>query len=255
MTTKLEKPEHTKVFNRAHADSRAPFCCANGMLAKILQWIDDSAIGYITTARGEVFAAQWDLEGVESETVVHNESHNLVMTPLGFIDGKPVFVGDDIEDGGPGDWTPGVAHPGNRVFTNCRWPDNAPVIQTKMTSHELRALLESYQDPLVMFSSPTNGSLKKLADGILGRAITDGQVVTNDKHEADLMRLGENLKGIAITQSDADRAARDMAVAKAVRTALLHDLWKAPFICPQDYHQINDRMNGVALSPILDTVK
>jgi len=124
--------------------------------------------------------ASWAVDGAYNSE--HESGLDLRMLPLGMLDGKPVFTGDAIEDG-PGDWTPGVAHAANRNFTNCRWPApprTYPV--TLIAAAELDAAWTGAE------------ALRRVANAALRHAIDAGQLI-----------------------EPGDRAARDMAVAVAVR--------------------------------------
>lgn len=210
MTT---KPETTRPFVRGHQQSGAPIQCLNGFAAKICEWVGNTAIGYFTSSKGEAFAAQWNAEGREAQHFAHAGAHDLVMTPLGMIEGKPFFVGDDI-----------VGASGGRFFAEPRdkngdhdkwaWPVSAPVIQTKMTDEEL---VSTYFNGGPVHHSKEYQAWRRLADAGIANAQFHGQVVSKEAHEAALVRLGDELRGCAIVQSVEARAARDMAVAKAVQ--------------------------------------
>lgn len=207
--------EHTKPFNREHAEAGAPYCCANRFEAKILEWVGTSAIGYFRNASGSVFPAMWDESGTEDMAVTHASIHNLVMTPLGFIDGKPVFVGDEYCMDGEQLF----ASPITRDWSGCSWPAAAPVIETKMTGEECYHLVKEAQPPGTMISvtgSTLHGvavAFRSLANATIARAIADGQVVPSEQVQAEMRAIGE--------QMASKRAARDMAVAEAVKLAAI----------------------------------
>lgn len=255
----MTKTTTTRTFNKAHQQAGAPYQCHNGFEAKILEWVGESAIGYFNTASGEAFGAQWSSEGVENNSYMHNGAHNLVMTPLGHIEGRPVFVGDkylgfhDVECEAQaitagGDWS------------GCRWPDSAPVIQTKMTAADFCKLGNGIGENTNMHQCQI------IANAAIARAVADGQVVTKEAHEAALLRLGDRLSTAcdqlkrqfctaekALTDAgfvfspDANpnwmapadfgrthegRHIRDMAVAMAVRSETVKELAKVSGLGP-----------------------
>jgi hypothetical protein len=124
------KPEHTKEFNVEHAKAGAPYAQRNGLAARIGIW---DAIGSYPLAG--VRAGIDGMEGSSSWTAKGKFSlgyaayqFDLVMTPLGYCEGKPVFVGDELEQiNGDLGWAVGAAF---NNFTNLRWKRTAPVMPT-----------------------------------------------------------------------------------------------------------------------------
>lgn len=181
------KPEFSRPFNLEHARAGAPFGCRDGRVATILKWDGrrpgEPLIGY----QGEDdIPASWAVDGAYSR---EHESHlDLLSLPLGMLDGKPVFTGDAIEDDGPAGWVLGVAYVHNRNFTNCRWP----------------ALVKAYPETLMADAQLEcaagtgmwvhSSKLRDIANAALRHAVDAGQLI-----------------------EPGDRAARDMAVAVAVR--------------------------------------
>jgi hypothetical protein len=183
--------KETKPFNLEHAKAGAPYACRIGREATILKWDGrDSDYPLIGVRDSDDTPGAWKANGawLQSESECDTD---LVMTPLGYIDGKPVFVGDEFlnESGALL-----VAKPHHRTFSKGRWP--APAKQypvTEMTMDELRSIWAG--EPRV------DDGLTAIANAALRHAIDNGQVLDS----AEFNRLfGE-------------RAARDMAIAKAVR--------------------------------------
>jgi hypothetical protein len=139
------------------------------------------------------------------------------MLPLGLIDGKPVFNGDAIEDGGPGDWTAGIAHPKNRNFINCRWP--APVKVYPVSELTNQQLADSIRKHSFAPTEAYSRDARAVANAAIKHAIDAGQVV------------------IA-----ADRAARELAIAQAVLAAATN----ARFTIPGE--------DGINLAAVIATV-
>jgi hypothetical protein len=127
------------------------------------------------------------------------------MTPLGFIDGKPVFVGDEVE------YAPHAkrieAEPKDRDFSNFTWP--APARQYPVTGMTYEELCTSAGWPLLTTNSI---AVRCIANAALRHAIDNGQLFTKeDKDEAYNKGLNE---GLAYTAER--RAQREMAIAEAV---------------------------------------
>ncbi len=78
-----------------HASSGAPFCCANGEDVKILTWNRKHEFCIVGMANNDLAIRAWRPDGTYSN--INSRDFKLVMTPFGFIEGKPVFVGDVVE--------------------------------------------------------------------------------------------------------------------------------------------------------------
>lgn len=176
------KPVFSKPFNLEHARAGAPFGCRDGRVATILKWDGRRPGEPLIGHQGEDdMPASWAVDGAYNPE--HESGLDLLMLPLGMLDGKPVFAGDAIEDDGPAGWVLGIAYVHNRNFTNCRWPAPPrayPV--TLMVAAELDAAWTGAE------------ALRRVANAALRHAIDAGQLI-----------------------EPGDRSERDMAVAVAVR--------------------------------------
>lgn len=116
----------------------------------------------------------WSANGRFEEDKIDHE-RDLVMLPLGEIDGKPVFVGDALNDKEVGTY---FAQPTERDFSDCTWP--APARQYPVTGMSARDLADTYQ-----FGSDAGqiARWKSLANTVLRHAI-----------DADTVRITEEVK-------------------------------------------------------------
>lgn len=104
----MNAPKFSKPFDANHAKAGAPYCQADGDAATIFKWdlrSDEWVLAGVISdsAHGLENIAKWSIDGV-----VHHELCNdadLMMIPLGLIDGRPVFVDDEIEMNLTGGWT------------------------------------------------------------------------------------------------------------------------------------------------------
>jgi hypothetical protein len=87
------KPEHTKPFDLKAAKAGAPYCCRDGQSATILKW-DGRHAGYpLIGIYGEEDATMdWATDGRYGNST--RDHLDLVMIPIGFRDGTPVWWGD-----------------------------------------------------------------------------------------------------------------------------------------------------------------
>lgn len=180
----MTAPIHTRPFNSDHAKAGAPYCCRNGEEATVLKWdCRDSEFPLGGVFGGQDDATNWNAQGVYNRSL--KAEYDLVMLPLGTIDGKPVFVGDEFVND-DGENVKGHPLHSGAVSSRCRWPAPAKVHpETTMTYEEAEAAWGAQPG----FST----SLIAIANAALRHAIDAGQVV-----------------------AAGDRAARDMVIAKAV---------------------------------------
>lgn len=194
----------TKPFNLEHARAGAPIACANGMEATILKWNSRRDGHPLLGVFGDRdLSMVWRADGSNEG----NRDIDLVMTPLGWIDGKPVFVGDELQFH---DRTAGVkpAAPGLDL-TFWRWPEpekQYPV--TMMTRDELFAVSQAAARKSSPFADHGSVVHTAVANAALRHAIDNGQVIPLDQH---VKEIGEaHVQGI-----NSGRAARDMAIAQS----------------------------------------
>lgn len=206
----MNAPKDTRPFDLAAAKAGAPYACRNGMEATVFIWdrrgVEVHSIAGVLGASDE--PTSWTKSGNYSDG---NESGwDLVMLPLGEIDGKPVFTGDEFEVNclaHPDEWKRCKAEPTWAGTWNddgkwFRWPAPAKVYpETQMTGKELWN---------VYFKNDGNseGSYVAVANAALRHAIDSGQLPTKEAYDqlrADLL------------EAEQRNAARDMAIAEAVR--------------------------------------
>lgn len=191
----MTKPEHTRPFDLTDAKAGAPYFTVEGYEARIDRFDGRDIYNPLTGVVGGLdYATMWNSRGMNRD----NPEFNLVMTPLGYIDGKPVFVGDEYERDCGGTWATVQAKPTPLEFTHCRWP--APARQypvTRMRDHEVANAINSELGGVV-----TEGALRtgfRLAAAVLKHAIDEDQV-----------RITEEVK------------AREIAIARAVVSAVFN---------------------------------
>lgn len=171
----------TRPFNLEHAKAGAPFCCKDGMHARIYQFFDAVLIGLTTNPDGSHPAcAQWDLTGACTQSrqgFLASES-DLVMIPLGYVEGKPVFVGDEVRDR----WNNSITAYIGMGFDPAHWFWPAPEADSPKTSMAGGELFDVYAAHLRTkhgYNSITAEStgLAEVANAAIARAIQDGDVV------------------------------------------------------------------------------
>lgn len=225
----MSKPEFTKPFDIISAKAGAPYCCASGDEATIIKW-DGRQPGYpiIGITSNEDIPCVWSAVGIGSYAC-----DQLVMLPLGMIDGKPVFVGDKYL--GHAD-TECVAGPGmSSDWSGCKWPAPArayPV--TQMTGGQLRS---RYNEEM---GGPVSEVMIRVANAALRHACDAGQVVDLGYHTEEMSR--SFLMGADTAHERGD--ARDMAIALAV--------WNA---CRRKLLPESERMQDINLAAIIARVK
>lgn len=119
------KPEHTKEFNAGHAQAGAPYAQRNGLEAEVGLWNipgEYQLVGVRTTHTGMKLATMWTHAGTFNlrRDVM---CEDLVMLPLGYCEGKPVFVGDELIAMG-NKYAVGPSH--RNYFDAYKWPRTKP---------------------------------------------------------------------------------------------------------------------------------
>lgn len=220
----MSKPEHTRPFSIAHAKATAPYCCRDGHEATVSKFNgrDPSypLVGYL----GEHdMPTKWTAEGFY---VLGDGASNLdlVMTPLGYVEGKPFFVGDEIVGTSgqkfiaePRDWRGDI--------DTWRWPK--PARQFPITQMSDGDICSAFLGggPVVGAYEELLG-YRRIANVVLRHAVESGQVVVTAE-VPDLIKLSKDGQHIEKMRSDIRiSAARDMAVAEAVKSVcekIIHD--------------------------------
>lgn len=164
------KPEFTKPFNLEHAKAGAPFACRNGDQVEIFKWDARYRHGPIigVLSAGDV-PSSWAEDGRYDEA--HGGKYDLIMLPLGIIDGKPVFVGDEFLYF----CEPATAKPDMACadFSNCRWP--APEKNYPTYNGDLE-ILHGALNGIECHGGTISDGLQVVADTALRHAIESGQV-------------------------------------------------------------------------------
>jgi len=221
MTTAL--PIQHKPFCLEHAKAGAPIATREGITVDILKWDRAGALSIVGIINDSVQTVMaWNMSGENA----NSPDVHLVMTPIGFINGKPVFWDSEIQHP---DGTPVAGHVGAFYgLENYRWPAPAKVYPTtSMTFDELAIAHNSQLD-----NKPNEfaRSVRAVANAALRHAIDAGQVM-DPKVAKQLLTLVVNGVRLRVEHleivgdqvvahaMDDRRAARDMAIAKAVSEA------------------------------------
>jgi chromosome segregation ATPase len=172
---------HTRPFNAEHAKAGAPVCTRGGAAAQILANLGGGANGYpvvgVYVLNGRVSTAEWTKDGhFHKRGKISNV--DLFMSPLGFVDGRPVFVGDMLCN------ADGVMHEveaDDRYFDGMRWP------QPAATEEPAKAVYPEFVGDISILETaysyvPDNNPhwgvvLRRVANAAIRHAIDSQQVV------------------------------------------------------------------------------
>lgn len=136
------KLEHTKPFGLNSAKAGAPYCQRNGLAARIGIWDSKSAyplVGVASCNNGhDEVSGAWSSLGDSSR--IYKE-FDLVMLPLGYCEGRPVFVGDELVyiNSVIGSI---VMDAECRHFVDFKWPRTAPVMPVFFAYSEQQKSIE-----------------------------------------------------------------------------------------------------------------
>ena len=163
----------TKPFNYEHARAGAPVATNIGTDVQVLIWDRKHPTHPILAIElcDEHEAFAFTLEGNRSPNFYRSELDHLVMKPLGYIDDKPVFVGDELEqrDRHNESWVPRTAQPSDRDFSISRWP--APKREYPATT------MTDEQIAQAAYAAPVFNQWRGIINAALRHAIDAGQVM------------------------------------------------------------------------------
>jgi hypothetical protein len=211
----------TRPFNLEHAKAGAPYACLDGRKAEIIKWDLQGfgpLLGFVRCPEsGEDIAVRWLDDGTTRGAQAG--PGDLVMTPIGYIDGRPVFVGDEIVSERTG--RKHTIRPCDHHLAGFRWPEpekRYPV--TRLTGAELGRIYDGDDSATADWTNRGMDCLTAVANAALRHAVDSGQVVTAEQVNDEVRALGERMAE--------RRAARDMAVAEAVRDWYVKEASDAP---------------------------
>lgn len=180
--------EHFKPFDLNLAKQGAPVgAAAERITIEILKYTDHLVIGTIAYGTTHENAMSWKHDGVSN---LGPES-DLVMLPLGYCEGKPVFVGDELIDKEDGHKVAATPLWKNMDGTLWKWPKPEPKYpETRMTWDDLCEHYFLYgktiEETMETWSS---ASSKNLANEAIKHAIQCGDVFTKQQVTAVLEEL------------------------------------------------------------------
>lgn len=238
----MSAPQHTRPFNLEHARAGAPYSCRDGTEATILKFDGRHPVYPLTGIAGpDDYMTCWTNAGKYEETPRDHKS-DLVMTPLGYLDGKPVFVGDEIVNAFGHKVKMPAAPSGS--FDGCRWP--APEREypqatitvkdlAKVTPHNHHFDAEWSSDRYTSTLTytihgrcKTNLPLQAIANAALRHAIDAGQVIDAEVAQKSVQVLQTQL---ANATAGLNRALR--ALVRAGFSDHGGEEWKPPMFAGQ----------------------
>lgn len=198
----MKASENCRPYNHEHAQAGAPIGLRNGCDVKIHHVVPefDKLIGMFYGVDGTVHAGEWNLKGAYYD-FGHGGRLDIIMPPVGYCEGKPVFVGDTLID--PKWWQTEnqsfivqATNINGYEFDRCKWPKpKTKNPETRMTLHEMYAVWQAPVEDLAP-------SLRELMNASIAHAIQDGDVFTRAQVQAVIkecadiaMRMGNG--GIA----------------------------------------------------------
>lgn len=170
---------NTKPFDINQARAGAPVGCETERnKIEIFKYTDHSIFGSIRYGDEEEVVTSWDINGKNDPCL----KSDLVMLPLGYCDGKPVFVGDHLYDLTGRGFLADASDTGS--YEVCIWPKSEPKYpETRMKYHELQKVID---DNPRLSAGPL---AEKIANEAIRRAISDADVFTKAQVTAVLEEL------------------------------------------------------------------
>src|SRR5882672_2577799 len=156
--------EHFKPFNIEHAKAGAPCKCYDGTFTEIIYWTALTQNFPIVALLGK---EQSLMRYREDGTSSFPTSSYLVMTPIAFIEKKPVYWDDKIVTQFGITIQAHIWFSQKESFEFCTWPVTYP--KSQISDDELYEIWVA--SPLL------TDSLRAVADAVLRHAIKSGQVI------------------------------------------------------------------------------
>lgn len=203
---------HSRPFDLEAARAGAPYSQSDGDAAEILKWDMKGkyplmGCGVRRNASDEV-AVRWYANGTVE--IGFDSEFNLVMLPLGLIDGKPAFVGDTVQSKYGDECIASI----EMEFDSGHWRWPAPAKMYPETKMCFEQMCEAGSMSLIS----TNAiGIRQLANAVLRHAIDAGQVTDAANVDAKVEQSYVDGQAFAYRKAYDARAERDMAIAKAVR--------------------------------------
>lgn len=190
----MSKPELRRPFNLEHAKAGAPIATARRGNARFVAYeetADPSCCVIVIEALHNTVGTRRK-NGRVNETDAHDNPYDLVMQPLGFIDGKPVFVGDELVTRFGDKFVVEVKHIGDLDEENT-WPVPEPVYPEMLMSDG--DLVSNYYGGGPVSHEQEYQAWRRIANAALRHAIDIGQVVLPDAAPSDdlLMKVAKEV--------------------------------------------------------------
>ncbi|MGK5049917.1 hypothetical protein ACQ4WP_29130 [Janthinobacterium sp. GB4P2] len=210
----MMKPEFYKPFDLEHARAGAPIGLTGGGTARFVAYAEEADPSCCVV----VIEDRFNLIGTRRKSGRVNEAgatdnpNDLVMLPLGLINGKPVFVGDVITAPDCKGSFPADAQMNFGDGTVWTWPTPPRAYPETRLSFEALCVSGS------MHLTSTNSiGIRALANAALRHACEADQVVPKDESEDAVRKAYADGQAAAFKHEAGSRAARDLAVAQAAR--------------------------------------
>lgn len=177
----------TRPFNIDHWRAGAPIDTERADGKPAIFEVDATRMfGTCIASSGEKVAQDWDLSG-NAYAGAHGP-RNLVMVPLFYIGGKPVFVGDEImnDQGFIVKAAPGHDNDSGQW----RWP--AAMVKTKMNIADVAKL--HWECDTTFRDREWKEDVLWMIDHGIARSIADGDVIPAETHRAALLEEHEKAK-------------------------------------------------------------
>lgn len=170
------KPQHFVPFNFDHAKAGAPYGTETGAPVEILKWDMQRATSPILALVGDrQETALYGRDGLSSGF------SKLVMLPLAMVEGKPVFVGDELRY--KIDNCIVITHPQQREFADMYWPKPVkeyPKTRMKFKEFLTVADLQELKTSSLEERERFHMRAMTIANSAIRSAIDDGDIVTRE---------------------------------------------------------------------------
>lgn len=156
----MSTPTNTKEFSLEMAQQGHPLVTRDGREAKFIAYVADVIDSHKLLVQVNDEVVRYNPQGTNPHGITH---WDLFLAPLGHVEGKPVFAGDNLINKCGSNVEACIADT-QHWFDFCKWPSKLPVVETRMTANE------------ILLNTGDNWWFK-IANKAIERSIADGDVI------------------------------------------------------------------------------
>lgn len=254
--------QQQREFDSSAEAAGAPVECSEpSYTPRVLRRTDRALFGTVTTPDGIEYAQEWAPNGHARGLMERRgpSPRDLVMVPLDWVEGKPVYHGDVVYQGrrkiavnaSQSEAVTGRVPPWAGATLASAEPQQEqaakpqPVVQTNMSGDELWKLYEPV---------PDTESLRFFANTAIARAIADGQVVPTPAEPGCTQRLKQLVAAINAVSDHSPRIRLEQVAAHMQQECVMQLLEQGEALGWMGRDKAADIVRRIDINPVVDKV-